>query len=122
MVDSPSRPEPNLAEFLTRRARSTSDGRLAIDVAAGLVVAIAAVIWRPEGWHLVASAAVCFLAFGAWGITDRELREREIASAMSFGSYRLLRFGRVLAAGLGALAAATLLLGLLGIALGTWIS
>jgi hypothetical protein len=107
---------------LSGRARNASDGRLAFDVGVGLVVTIVAVIWRPSGWHIVASAALCFLAFGAWGITDRELRERQSASAASFGAYRSLHIGRAVAAGVGALAAGGLLISLLGIALGTWIS
>lgn len=122
MVDSPARPEPNLAEFLTRRARNTSDGRLALDVGVGLIVTIVAVIWRPGGWHIIASAALCFLAFGAWGIADRELRERENGSTAALPAYGFLRLGRAVAAGVGALAAGGLLLSLLGIALGTWIS
>jgi hypothetical protein len=119
MLDSPLRSEPSLAEFLIGRARNASDGRLALDVGLGVVVTIVVLIWRPGGWHIIASAALCFLAFGAWGITDREL---ENVSAASLGGHRLLRVGRAVAVGVGALAAGTLLISLLAIALGTWIS
>ena len=67
-------------------------------------------------------ATVCFLAYGAWGIADRELREREVGSTEPATRQRLLRFGRAFAAGMGALAAGALLISLLGVALGTWIS
>jgi len=122
MVDSPTRPDANLAEFLSARARTSSDGRLAVNAAAGLVIAAVAIIWRPAGWHLITSAAICFLTYGAWGIADRELREREAGSPDSVATTRLLRLGRGVAAGLGALAAGALLISLLGVALGTWIS
>ena len=122
MVDSPLHSEPSLADFLIGRARNASDGRLALDVGLGVVVTIIVLIWRPAGWHIFASAALCFLAFGAWGITDRELNDREKVSAVSFGPHRLLRVGRAAAVGVGTLAAGSLLISLLAIALGTWIS
>jgi len=119
MSDISSPPDANLVEFLSSRARNTSDGRLALDAGLGFVVAIIALIWRPGGWHLIACIGVCFAAFGAWGIADRELRER---AANAAPDVRLLRVGRAMAAVVGALAAALLLIGLLGLALGTWIS
>ena len=112
----------NLREFLTARARTASDLRLALDAGLGLLAAIVALLWRPGGWKLVASAALCFLAFGGWGIADRELQEREHNPGASRISLRLLRLARVLAAILGATAAIALLVGVLGVALGTWIS
>jgi hypothetical protein len=118
MVESPSSPDANLVEFLSARARGATDGRLALDAGIGFVAAIVALIWRPAGWHIVACVGACFMAFGGWGIADRELRE----ATESELSARWLGVGRAIAAGLGALAAGILLLSLLGFALGTWIS
>jgi hypothetical protein len=117
---SPPR-DANLVEFLSTRARSASDGRLALDAGLGFLVTVVAVIWRLGGWHLIACVGLCFTAFGAWGIADRELRERGGPSVDGVGLH-LLRIGRGVAAGVGALAGALLLVSLLGMALGTWVS
>ena len=112
--------EPSLPAFLAARARKASDIRLVLDVAGGVVVLVSALIWKPAGWLLLASAGGCFAAFGAWGIIDRELGERSAAGATAMLS--ALRIGRVLAATLGVLAAATLVLVFLALALGRMIS
>lgn len=122
MVESQQQPELNLVEFLTTRARRASDTRLVLDAAIGLVAALIAVIWRPTGWLLVASAALCVAAFGWWGIADRELRERVVNAADARDAHTILRVMRATAVGLGSLGAGALLIGLLGVALGTWIS
>ena len=122
MIESPSQAEVNLLQFLSARARGASDARLALDAAIGLVVAVIVVIWRPPGWYFVASAGLCFAAFGGWGIADRELREHQVQASRSVGALRLLQLARVITATLGAFAAGALLIGLLGVALGTWIS
>jgi hypothetical protein len=122
MVESQQQPEVSLVEFLTTRARRSSDTRLVLDAAIGLAAVLIALIWRPAGWHLIVSAALCFVAFGGWGITDRELRESAVDAAHSIGALKMLRITRAIAAGVGTLGAAALLVGLLGLALGTWIS
>ena len=122
MVESPQEAEVNLLEFLSTRARSASDARLVLDVALGLVIAVIALVWRPTGWLFVVSAALCFAAFGGWGIADRELRERRSNPADAHATLRALGIARVIASIVGALAAGTLLIGLLAVALGTWIS
>jgi hypothetical protein len=109
---------PSLAELLTSRARRASDLRLALDVAVGIVAVGVAAIWRPAGWLMLAAAGLCVGAFGAWGITDRELRERAEGTTVA----RSLRVARRLAVALGTLAAVALLLTLCALALGTWIS
>lgn len=106
--------------MLVTRARASSDARLAADVAGGLLVLVGIAAWRPPGWLLVAGAALCFAAFGAWGILDRELSAPDDARAR--WRVRLLRAARAIAAALGFVAAAVLLVQLLGLALGTWIS
>jgi len=121
--DSSFRPDARLPELLASRARGESDGRLALDLAGGLVADGAALAWRPSGWLVLLSAALCFAAFGAWGIADREARERPDARGRSLISlFSLLRGVRALAALVGAAAVVTLLFATLALALGTWIS
>ena len=115
-------PDANLVEFLSARARRASDGRLTLDAGIGLVVAVGSLIWRPSFWHSIACIGLCFAAFGGWGIADRELRERAALSTAAGTRLGLLRVGRAVAASIGAIAAGLLLISLLGIALGTWIS
>lgn len=110
----------SLPDALVARARAATDGRLVLDVASGLFVAIAIAAWHPRMWLLPFSAAVCFAAYGGWGIADRELRERaDIASVVLM---RTLRAIRALAAAAGAIAAIIALCSTLGLVLGTWIS
>ena len=109
---------PTLGQLLSARARGASDLRLAIDVAVGVVIAVAVAVWQPPAWPVILAAGLCFGAFGAWGIADRELRERGEAAT----SVRWLRVVRQAAALLGVLAAVALLVGVLALALGTWIS
>lgn len=104
----------SLAQLLARRARSASDQRLAIDVAAGLVVAAVAVVLRPPLWIPLMALALALAAFGAWGILDRET-----ADAASTGRRAaLLRAARALVGMTGAAAAiffgVTLFFALLG--------
>lgn len=113
-------PDAGLGDVLVTRARASSDARLAADVAGGLIVLVGISAWRPRGWLLVAGAALCFAAFGAWGILDRELSVPNDTRA--HWRVRLIAAGRAAAAALGFLAAAVLLVQVLGLALGTWIS
>lgn len=122
MPKPPQEPDLNLRDFLSARARTASDLRLVLDTGLGLLAAMVALLWRPAGWKLVTSAALCFVAFGGWGIADRELQEREHDPGNSRISLRLLRLARLFAATLGAAAAVAFLVEVLAIALGTWIS
>lgn len=119
MSESGTGPDLSLAEFLSTRARRSSDGRLALDVACGFVVALAAAVWHGPGWRLLTPAALCFLGYGAWGIADRELLERIGAPPRSL---TLLRTARLAAAIVGIAAAVTLVLTGMAVALGTIIS
>ena len=119
MAESLSNAEPGLPEFLAKRARKASDGRLASESGAGFVVAVVALAWRPSGWPLFASAGVCALAFGLWGIVDRELRERIAAPTRTANTLRFARVGIVVVGGVAAVAMA---LSFLALALGTIIS
>ena len=113
-----SNAEPSLRELLVARARHASDGRLVADVIGGALIAAVVLIWRPGGWLPLLSAACCFAMFGAWGISDRILREQSAPDQWT----RVLTMARAAAAVIGAIAGATLIFSLWGLALGTWIS
>lgn len=113
--------ESSLPAFLAARARRASDTRLALDVAGGLLAGIFGAWLRPPGWFLLCAAAACFLAYGAWGIADRELRERE-SDAGTGAATPMLRGARAAAVVMGALAALALIFGTAGFVLGTIIS
>jgi hypothetical protein len=107
---------PTLPEFLARRARSASDGRLALDTGGGALLGASALIFHPPVWVLLACAGLCLAAFGAWGILDRE------AAAAKGRRLVALRAGRGLAVLVGIVAALGVLLAIFGYALGRWIS
>jgi hypothetical protein len=120
MVLSALRPDASLPEFLAHRAKSASVRRLSIDVVIGLAGFSAALRWRPTVWLVLASAALCFFAYGGWGIADRARSE-----SMGRGNrgLRVLMEGFCYVLGVvGVLAVAALLYGVWAIALGTWIS
>lgn len=110
-------PEVTLFDFLARRARTSTDARLIVDAVVGFVVAIAALLSRGPAWYLFASAGICFLSFGAWGIADRELTDRPAGTIT-----RGLGIARLLSAVVGFIAVTFLVLGALGVALGRIIS
>ena len=120
MVNSAVSPNESLAALLAGRARAASDGRLILDVAAGLLAALALAIWHPRVWLVPFNAAIVLAAFGAWGLTDREMAER--AAAADGGVARALRILRAVSAIVGAASAAIACFAVLGLALGTWIS
>jgi hypothetical protein len=120
MVLSAFRPDATLAEFLVQRARSASIRRLTANAVAGAVALAPALWWRPTGWLVFASAALCFLSYGAWGILDRVRSRPAVTSRRPLAG--LLDATCVLFALLGALAAAGVLLGVWALGLGTWIS
>lgn len=120
MVLSALRPDASLPEFLAHRARSASLWRLAIDTVMGGAATAAVMWWRPTASLVLASAALCFFSYGAWGLLDRARAHLALASRTFLG--RLLDVVCALFVVLGVLAAAGLLLGVWAIALGTWIS
>jgi hypothetical protein len=120
MIDSIPRPDASLPEFLAARARHASDGRLVANAIAGATGAFGVAFWGGPGWYLLLAIAVCFFAFGLWGIADRELGER--AGAGSRATLFLLMAIRGVAAMLGFIAAAFLMMSLLGKSLGRIIS
>lgn len=119
MIDTVPRPDASLAEFLAARARHASDTRLAVDAVAGLLIAAAVGYWNGPGTPFLVSIGLCFFAYGAWGIADRELAERPDAARRVRGSLRALR---VVAALLGFASAACVVVLALAKALGVMIS
>ncbi|HEX6251383.1 MAG TPA: hypothetical protein VFZ56_08110 [Gemmatimonadaceae bacterium] len=112
--------DENLAQFVGSIARRTSDGGLAAATGAGMVAAVASLVWGGPGWMLPCALGLCVVAFGAWGISDRELGER-VTDGRERG-LTALRLARWLAASLGTLAGLAALFAALALTLGTWIS
>jgi hypothetical protein len=107
-----------LPSLLAERARTASDGRLALDAGVGLIAGSLAIALRPPAWALLASAAICLVAFGAWGIADRAASDRQPGSR----GLQLLRGVRATAVALGIAGAVGLLATGMALMLGTWIS
>ncbi len=120
MVLSALRPDASLQEFLAHRAKSASVRRLATDTLIGGAAGVGAVWRQPTGWLVLASAGLCFFAYGAWGLLDRARSRPALRNRALFGN--LVDILCVLCFALGVLAAAGLLLGVWAAALGTWIS
>jgi hypothetical protein len=119
MVDTPtSERQLTLPALLARRARRASDGRLTLDAAGGLIAAALLLELRPPAWPPLVSAALCFLAFGVWGISDRALSESEHGPS----SRRALQTLRAAAVALGVAAAIALVVTTMALMLGRWIS
>ncbi len=110
----------SLPQFLAQRARRASDGRLALDAAAGLIAVAGSAVVASPGNVILAAVGTCFVAFGLWGITDRELGERRGTIGPIGGA--LLVAARAFAAAIGVIGGLGLIFGGLAVALGTWIS
>lgn len=117
-VDTDRNPDISLTDFLARRARGASDAHLMVDAVVGFVVAVAAILAQSVAWHIFASAGICFLSFGAWGIADRELHDREPSSRTA----RWLSLARLTSAIVGFLSVSFLVIAAMGIAIGRVIS
>lgn len=118
MVNSAFSSDESLRSVLAERARAASDGRLILDVAAGLLVVLALAIWHPRAWVIPLSMGVTLAAYGAWGLVDREIAERAAAGNGRF--VRALRILRGVALVVGVLAAVVACFAVLGIGLGEW--
>ena len=128
MVHAATRPDIGLPELLSDRARAASARRLALDLALGAAVAVAAALWRPIAWQTLLCAALCFAAYGAWGMADRRVRAAQAADALALALHgsrvapSLWRAVRSASALIGTLAAAGLALSAMFGILGRWIS
>ena len=119
MIQTVPRPDASLPEFLAARARRATDTRLAADALVGLSIVAGVAWWNGPGASFLISAGACLLAYGVWGIADRELGEHG-GSVLSVR--RSLRALRAIAAVLGFAAAAYLAVLALAKALGVMIS
>lgn len=109
-----------LAQTLHVRAVSASATRLALDLALGGAVAVAAFWFRPFGWLQFMTAGVCFAAYGGWAFAERHL-ESDVAQLPRV--QELFWAGlRGITASAGFLAAVILACSLVAALLGTWIS
>jgi hypothetical protein len=120
MVLSALRPDASLPEFLAHRAKSASMRRLSIDMIVGLAGLGAALYWRPSAWLVVASMALCFVAYGGWGAADR-IRSGA-ANHYQPKLHALMEALCFLLGAVGVVAVAALLYSVWAVALGTWIS
>jgi hypothetical protein len=120
MVSVIGGPSLNLADAVIHRARTASKLRLSADTIVGVLVAAAALALRPPAWAVIASAGLCFVAFGAWGIADRVLDQPGRWNSPSIVASLLVL--QTIAVTIGVIAVLILLFGLAGIAMGTWIS
>ena len=119
MVTRAPEQEETLGEFLASRARDATESRLAGDVIAAVLTGIAIAFWRGPFWDIRIGIALCFLAYGMWGIADRDLgRAQPRRRAMS----EFLKLTRLVAATIGFSAAAYVVMSLLGRAIGRVIS
>ena len=110
----------SLPQFLAQRARNASDGRLALDAAGGFIAMAAAAVVASPGNLVLAAAGTCFVAFGLWGIFDREIAERRATIGPIGGG--LLLTGRAFAALVGVIGGLALIFGGVAVMLGPWIS
>jgi hypothetical protein len=120
MVSIIGGPSLNLTDAVIHRAHKASKVRLSADTIVGVLVAAAALILRPGGWAVIASAGLCFAAFGVWGIADRLLDQPGRFSSRALVAPLLVL--RTFAVTIGVGAALVLLFGLAGLAMGTWTS
>ena len=119
MGDSAQETSVSLPDFLTARARASSDSRLVADAIGGLALILTFSLWRIPAWYALVAAGTCFLGYGLWAIAHRELCARDAVSRPARVALRTLS---LIAAGLGLAAGIFLILVVLARALGRIIS
>lgn len=107
-----------LPDMLVNRARQSSDRRLVLNAAIGLVVAAAFAVLRPPLWVPLTALALCFGAFGVWGILDREASDAAAPGSRT----RIVSAARATVAILGTAAAVLFGVTLFFALMGPWIS
>jgi hypothetical protein len=120
MVLSALRPDASLPEFLAHRAKAASMRRLSTDLVVGLAAFSAALYWRPSAWLVAASLALCFVAYGGWGVADRA--RSAAASRNNPELHATMEALCFLLGAVGVVSVAALLYSVWAVALGTWIS
>ena len=115
-----TRPDATLPELLHERAVESAPRRLGLDVVGGAFVAASAMWFRPKGWVAIASAGVCFVAYGVWAVSERSFQAHDTDTPLPHA--RAWRVARLVSASVGVASVVLLLFTLLGMTLGTWIS
>jgi hypothetical protein len=110
----PSPDDRSLAALLAACARRASDGALAGLAAGGLTASLAIGLLAPSWWRVL-PILILAMAFGAWGIADRE-------RSGSTGRQRFFAVIRGIALLVGAIAGILIAIAIMAPALGTWIS
>jgi hypothetical protein len=108
-----------LPDFLARQGRQATDPQLAFAATFGVIVAATALFRHPRGWVYFTASGVTCAAFGLWGICDRLLAEQ---GELRVAAKRILAFCRFVCGATGAVGGAGLLLSVLFLALGMWVS
>ncbi|HYN81665.1 MAG TPA: hypothetical protein VES88_09205 [Gemmatimonadaceae bacterium] len=113
-------PQDNsLGDALVQHSRRASIRRLTLDATGGLLTVALAAAWRPPGWIVLVSAALCFAAFGAWALADRVLEPPGRVSNSAIAASLVIL--RTVAIAVGIAAFLILVFGSLEIAMGTFI-
>ena len=112
--------DEGFGDFIVRRAHAASDLALAAWAALGGTMLIAVAVLRPPGWIFLGGLAALALAFGGWGIADRELCDDRVTASrpMRFA----VRVVRALAVFLAVVAAIALVFAVPMLGVGTVIS
>jgi len=114
------RVDVSLFDILAARARAESDGRLVIDVLAGILIVVPTALLRFTLWPMVIGSGICLISYGLWGISDRELQDH--ASNPRSRAAVALTVTRGVCVAVGCMAGLLVAFGGLRILLGTWIS
>lgn len=108
--------DQGLPALLASAARSASVGTMLTEIAVGMAGVAAVLWWRPPTTPAALSGAVLLVAFGCWGIADRELAEAEPSTALR----PVFVAGRAIAAVVGWAALLVVVFSVVGIAIGRW--
>jgi len=108
--------DQGLPALLASAARSASVGIMLTEIAVGLVGVAAVLWWQPPTTPAALSGAVLLVAFGCWGIADRELEEAEPGMTLR----PVFVAARAVAAVAGWAALLVLAFSIAGIAIGHW--
>ena len=108
--------DQGLPALLASAARSASAGTMLAEVAVGVAGIAAVLYWRPPAGPAAMSGAMLLLAYGCWGIADRELED----AGQSRVTHALLVAARAIAAVVGWAALLSVGFAATGIAIGRW--
>lgn len=114
------RSNASLAEVLSARAHQATPVRLLADISGGTALVLAMAVYQPRAWVVLASAGLCFSAYGVWALAERRLEWRTLYRSVA--AERGWRTARMVSAVVGLGAFVTMLLASLMLILGTWIS